>query len=290
MNNPKISIVLPCYNGAKLLDLAIESVLSQTFTNWELIIVNDCSTDNTLEIAQSYADKDSRIRVFSNAKNSKIPATLNHGFREARGDYWTWTSDDNILLPDFCQEMNDYLDTHPEIGFVVSDYENIDVNGKVIGISGVPDDIQQKIPANNYVGASFMYRRTVAQKAGEYSEDFFLVEDYEYWLRLSGYTKMAHLPKVLYQYRHHSGSLSSTRKKEVAERLVSLRLTYLDKVEKALIDSPEYLSLFYYRIVDNLRGGNKWRYFIRFTGRLPYWFGLRYIFIHLPHRFVKNVF
>ena len=97
---PKISIVLPCYNGAKMLGNAIESIINQTLQNWELIIVNDCSTDNTLQVAQSFAEKDNRIKVITNEYNSKLPASLNNGFRQAQGEYWTWTSDDNLLLPE----------------------------------------------------------------------------------------------------------------------------------------------------------------------------------------------
>ena len=173
--NPKISIVLPCYNGAKMIGEAIESVIAQTYKDWELIIVNDCSTDNTLEVAECYAAKDKRIRVLSNEKNSKLPATLNHGFREARGEYWTWTSDDNLLLPTMLEEMSGYLDTHPEVGMVVSDQYVIDEQGELIREVHVPEDLNISLLSNNGVGASFMYRREVARQVGEYREDLFLV-------------------------------------------------------------------------------------------------------------------
>lgn len=285
---PKVSIVLPCYNGAKMLGDAIESVINQTFINWELIVVNDCSTDNTLEVAQSYAKKDNRIRVLSNDKNSKLPATLNHGFREAIGEYWTWTSDDNLLMPNMLEEMVNYLDQHSDIGFVVSDYEQIDVDGNVISCNMIPDNIQEKLPLNNYVGASFMYRSSVARIAGEYREDLFLVEDYEYWLRLSGYTKMARLPQVLYRYRLHSQSLTSTRTKEIAERLVGVRLLYLEQTERFFANNKKSLSQFYTRIVDNLRGVSKVKYYMRFTKNLPLSFGLKYTFVHVPHLLLKK--
>jgi glycosyltransferase involved in cell wall biosynthesis len=87
--NPKISVVLPTYNGARFLAESIESVINQTETHWELIIVNDCSTDNTLEIAEKYAKLDSRIRVISNEVNKKLPGALNVGFADARSEYLT---------------------------------------------------------------------------------------------------------------------------------------------------------------------------------------------------------
>ena len=91
---PKVSIVLPTYNGSKFLSRSIESVQEQAETDWELIIVNDCSTDNTLDIAQKYAQQDKRISVITNEQNKKLPASLNVGFSRAKGKYLTWTSDD----------------------------------------------------------------------------------------------------------------------------------------------------------------------------------------------------
>ena len=284
MKNPKISIVLPCYNGSKMIGGAIESVIAQTYQDWELIIVNDCSTDNTLEVAQSYADKDQRIRVFSNEKNSKLPATLNHGFREAKGEYWTWTSDDNLLLPSMLEELSGYLDTHPEVGFVTSDLANIDVDGNIISYDILPDNIQDKMPLNNCGGASFMYRSSIAKQIGEYREDLFLAEDYEYWMRLCFNTKLAHYPKVLYHYRVHEKSLTATRKTQIAERLIQLRLMYLDQVENLFKDKPHELYLFYTRVVDELRGKKRWDYYWQFAKKMPVQFGLRYAFIHLPKK------
>lgn len=287
MNNPKISIVLPCYNGADMLDGAIESIIAQTFQNWELIIVNDCSTDNTLEVANSYAAKDKRIRVFSNEKNSKLPATLNHGFREARGEYWTWTSDDNLLLPNMLEVMSKYLDEHPDVGMAVADENKINASGQFLSVSIKPDDIQHLLPLNNFVGAAFMYRREVALIAGEYNENLFLVEDYEYWLRLSFLTKITHIHEMLYSYRYHERSLTATRRKDIAKKLVEMRLTYLDKVQCVLSDKPKQLALFYYRIVDGLQGTTRWRYYWRFAKQLPFAFGVKYLVIHCPHKLLK---
>lgn len=288
MKNPEVSIVLPCYNGAKMIGEAIESVIAQTYQDWELIIVNDCSTDNTLEVAQTYAARDKRIRVFSNEKNSKLPATLNHGFREAKGEYWTWTSDDNLLLPTMLEELSNYLDEHPEVGFVTSDFANIDVDGNIISYDVLLDNIQDRMPLNNCGGASFMYRSSIAKKIGEYREDLFLVEDYEYWLRLCFYTKLAHYPKVLYHYRVHEKSLTATRKSQIAERLIQLRLEYLEKVENLFKDNPFALYLFYTRVIDELHKKQKWSYYWRFAKKMPVQFGLRYIFVHLPNRFIKK--
>ena len=94
-----ISIVLPIYNGEKYMRKSIDSVLAQTYANWELLIVDDGSTDNTAIIAQEYAANDSRIRYYKNSENMRLPKTLNRGFSLAWGDFLTWTSDDNYYYP-----------------------------------------------------------------------------------------------------------------------------------------------------------------------------------------------
>ena len=97
---PVVSIVLPSYNGKKYIRESIESVLAQTFPYWELVLVDDCSTDGTGAVMDAYASKDSRIRVIHNATNQRLPRSLNIGFRETWGEYLTWTSDDNRYLCD----------------------------------------------------------------------------------------------------------------------------------------------------------------------------------------------
>ena len=94
---PVVSIVLPVWNGEKYLTTAINSILAQRFADFELIVVNDCSTDKYAVIARGFAAADPRIRVIDNERNLKLPASLNRGFKTARGAFFTWTSDDNVL-------------------------------------------------------------------------------------------------------------------------------------------------------------------------------------------------
>lgn len=96
-NMAVVSIVMPVYNGEKYLRQSIASVVNQTFKDWNLIIVDDCSTDSSPEIMNEYAKADDRIQVIHNEVNSKIPASLNNGFEEAAGRYFTWTSDGQYI-------------------------------------------------------------------------------------------------------------------------------------------------------------------------------------------------
>ncbi len=221
----KVSIVLPVYNGEQFLSLSIESVLSQTYQNWELIIVNDCSTDNSPAIMEKYVEKDPRIRIIHNAENQKLPESLNIGFRAARGDYFTWTSDDNMYKPDAIETMVSVLDTHPECGLVYCDMDYIDNQGKIT--SGTSFEVWE-LYYEDCVGACFLYRREVAELTGEYDAGMILVEDYDYWLRMSKHCEFFRVPERKYQYRFHPDSLTMTRAERIQQQVFRLRMRELD--------------------------------------------------------------
>lgn len=206
-----ISIVLPIYNGEKYMRESIESVIMQSYKNWELIIVNDCSTDNTAEIANEYVQKDSRIKYYKNEKNMRLPKTLNRGFSLAKGDYLTWTSDDNLFKENALEKMILAL-KRDNADFVYASYETIDENGKYIDYVKANKSGKYEIIGNNVVGACFMYTRKVYEIVGDYDYNYTLVEDYDYWLRIFPIFETTYISEVLYSYRFHSGALTSTER------------------------------------------------------------------------------
>ena len=129
---PKVSIIIPTYNGEKYIKESIESVLNQTYNDWELIIVNDSSTDNTLSILKDYEQKDGRIKVITNKTNLKLPASLNVGFSYASGEYYTWTSDDNMYKSDAIEKMVNYLDSNQSCDLVSFNFDFITEDGVFI--------------------------------------------------------------------------------------------------------------------------------------------------------------
>lgn len=224
----KVSIILPVYNGAECVSNSIDSVLAQTYENFELVVVNDCSTDNTLDILNEYAKKDSRVKVFTNEENKKLPRTLNAGFEKATGDYLTWTSDDNMYRPEAIAQMVQFLDENPEVGLVYCDMTVRNELG-----DEVKEDVKVAAPVKDLrlrsiCGACFMYRSEVAAKAGEYNPDLFLAEDYEYWIRISKVAAMAPLHKDLYIYRLQGQSLTGSLKWEriKAQKLKAIELHF----------------------------------------------------------------
>lgn len=206
MDSNLISIILPVYNGEQYLASSIESCLNQSYRNIELIIVNDCSTDSTLLIAKKYAKIDSRIRIISNANNKKLPASLNIGHKEAKGDYMTWTSDDNLYDLKALEKLLFTL-VKQKADIVYSDYSLIDKKGQIIGDAELRGF--ENIIFGNFVQACFLYKKEVFRSNNGYDENLFLVEDYDFWLRALISNKFFHLKKKLYYYRKHEGSLTS---------------------------------------------------------------------------------
>lgn len=211
---PLVTIVLPTHNGSRYLREAIRSCIDQTYTNWELILVDDASTDDTPAILAECAAADKRIFFIRNEKNLRLPASLNVGFARSRGDYLTWTSDDNLYEPNAIEVMVRHLQTHPECGLVYCDMLVIGPEGEPLGLR--EGQAPEALVDSNCVGACFLYRRAVYEVIGDYDADMFLVEDYDYWLRVSRRFRIVHLRgQAPYRYRVHSGSLSSRKKADI---------------------------------------------------------------------------
>jgi len=241
MTMKKVSIVLPTYNGERYIEQAIQSVLAQTYQNFELIIVDDCSTDGTAYIVQRYVDQDSRVQVIHNTENQKLPRSLNIGFRHAAGDCFTWTSDDNRYKPTALERMLEYLEADQETGLVYANMDYINEDGCKTGTFSLD---AKKLYRMNCIGACFLYRRSVAEQIGEYDSSMFLVEDYDYWLRISREYKILHIPQNLYQYRIHNDSLTMTKKQAIMVQLYKLRMRELDFIlERAGEDERAELFL-----------------------------------------------
>jgi len=202
----KVSIVLPTYNGSRYLREAIANCLNQTYSNIELIVVDDASTDDTPAILASYQDP--RLQVIRHERNKRLPTALNTGFAHATGKYLTWTSDDNFYTPQAIETLVQYLEDHPLVAFVYSRCWLVDETGAVVGEveTGPPEGLEY----NNCVGACFLYRREVYEAIGDYNAKVALSEDYEYWLRVMQRFRMAFLDEPLYYYRQHSQSLTAS--------------------------------------------------------------------------------
>ena len=179
-NESMISIVLPVYNGERYLKKSIESCLNQSYRNWELLIIDDGSTDRSAEIAKEYVQIDSRVHYYRNEHNLKLPKTLNRGFSLASGAYLTWTSDDNYYYENAFEKMVQALEKEKS-DFVFAACSIINEQDKQVDMISAPTDYRSAIWDYNFVGACFMYTRKVYEIVGEYDANLFLCEDYDYW-------------------------------------------------------------------------------------------------------------
>lgn len=219
-----VSIVLPVYNQASLLAESIESVLAQTYKRFELIVINDGSTDSVETVLERYADNP-KVRVYTQ-HNQKLPKALTNGFTYARGEYWTWTSADNLMEPMMLELMVQKLRLQPSVGMVYADYVAIDDRGELLkdpvwrahnrpspttGEVRLPRSVRTlNTVQDNFIGPCFMYRGWIGRCLGEYDSELG-VEDYDYWMRINAFFTIAHLGKeaCLYRYRVHDNSLSA---------------------------------------------------------------------------------
>jgi glycosyltransferase involved in cell wall biosynthesis len=210
MKDPLISIILPVFNGERYLAKAINSCLEQTYETIEVIVVNDFSTDNTLSIVNEFVAQDKRVRLINNSENKKLPASLNIGHKEAKGEYITWTSDDNIYQKDAIYKMYTTL-MKSNSDIVYCDYLIIDDEGIITG--------QAKLKAIEYlmfygvIGACFLYKKEVYDRNKGYNEKLFLVEDYDFWLRAMKHSSYCKVDNPgYYFYRYHENSLTTRMK------------------------------------------------------------------------------
>ena len=211
--NPQISIVIPVYNGEKFLDENISSVLNQTFKDFELIIINDKSTDKTLEIIQKYAKKDERIIVLNNKKNRGAQYTRNRGLKRSKGKYMAAFDADDVCLPKRFEIQFNYLEKHPEIFMVGGSAIIIDEKGNRLGVFLKYENdrkIEKKLPKVNCIlHPTVMHRNT---KEFFYRERFPISEDYDLLLNiLSAKKKIVNIPTFLIKYRINQSSNTFTK-------------------------------------------------------------------------------
>ena len=251
--NPKISVVMSVYNGSCYLRESIESILNQTFTNFEFIIINDCSTDNSWEIINEYAKKDLRIILINNQENIGLTKSLNKGLKIAKGEYIARQDADDISLPDRLLIQTSFLDTHLEVGAIGSDAEAIDDKGEFIGNRHLPfennnkgliehEKLQAYLLINNCLyHSSLIARKNLVNQLGGYQEDLRYAQDYDLWWRLSLLSRLASLSDILIRVRYSTNNITSKKRQE--QLLCSLRISQTavkENLQNQLLNEKAY--------------------------------------------------
>jgi glycosyltransferase involved in cell wall biosynthesis len=239
---PKVSVLMPVYNGKRYLREAIDSILNQTFRDFELLIVDDGSTDGSPDIVSSYADP--RIRLIANPTNQGLMVVLNQGNRLAQAEYIARMDCDDISLPQRLAKQVEYLDRHPDIAIVGAQCIYIDTNGQIFPPQFVfrcakePSSIRWTASYEcPFVHPLVMYRKQVVwDKLGGYDEKISFAEDFELWLRLlrNNY-QGANIDETLLKYRIHPNSMMNSTSTATKFSLSPLlKKQYLDQL------IPEY--------------------------------------------------
>jgi glycosyltransferase involved in cell wall biosynthesis len=209
-----VSVLVPVFNGEAYLARSIESVLDQSYPDFELLILDDGSSDSTPAIAARYAARDPRVRVLRH-DNRGVGQTLNRGLLEARGGYIAELGSDDLALPGRLEKQVDFLNRNPEHVAVGAYLRIIDSLDRPIGIREYPstdEQLRRCLPLFNPFGSpALMYRRTAAIAAGSYNHRFKTSEDYDFLLRMARFGKVANIAEPLTAYRFHEGSTKSTR-------------------------------------------------------------------------------
>jgi glycosyltransferase involved in cell wall biosynthesis len=205
MGSPKVSVVLPAFNSGRFIGQSVESILNQTFTDFELIIVDDFSQDNTWTLIQEYAKRDSRIIAVRNDKNINLSMTLNKGIAIARGIYIARMDHDDISLPNRLEKQVNFLDDNLKVGIVGSNIEIMDEIGTNIGFRkyNLTDQaIRKKIFLYSpFCHPATVIRKTILNLAGNYKCEFNPAEDYELYFRIGMLAEFANLDEFLLRYR-----------------------------------------------------------------------------------------
>ncbi|MGB8454201.1 MAG: glycosyltransferase family A protein [Anaerocolumna sp.] len=209
----RVTVFMPVYNAEKYLRQSIDSILNQTFQNFDFIIVEDASSDHSMEILRSYNDK--RIKVYQNERNMGISYTRNKGLELCKTEYMALLDDDDIAMPYRIEHEVEYLDEHPEIDVIGGHQRQIDANGKDLNkqwsVYLNPKYIKACLmTGNTMVNGSTMFRKKLIDENHiRYQDHCFGAEDYRFWVECSIKGTLANLDEVLLLWRNGHGNETS---------------------------------------------------------------------------------
>ncbi|MCC8358515.1 glycosyltransferase family 2 protein [Salinimicrobium sediminilitoris] len=212
--DPKLSVIIPCFNSEKTLEETLNSVLNQRHQNWEALIINDGSNDGTEAIASVWIEKDKRIKYFSK-ENEGLGKSRNFGISNAAGEYILPLDSDNLVVEDFAEKAVAFLDSHHEVGVV---HGHAEYFGEKTGIWAIDEFNLEKILVGNYIDACAIYRKELWEKVGGYDENMPYQghEDWDFWIALGiQNVRFYHLNQITFRYCVCGGSMINSFNREM---------------------------------------------------------------------------
>jgi len=251
MSKPTITVLMPVFNAGDFLKPAIESILEQSFRDFEFLIINDGSTDKSRSVIESYASKDKRIVFLNRTANKGLVATLNQGLNKANGEYIARQDADDISRLDRLAKQAAFLRSNRETVIVGSSISVMDDEGQILHEHAVllndPELRQELLVRSPFAHGSVIFRRPAAIKCGLYDETLWPAEDYALWLKLSSLGELANLDEYLYIYREHGQGVSVSNKTRQEKMLQKVRqLAWQERLRllpKKKIDLAAYKNL-----------------------------------------------
>lgn len=236
-------MVMPAYNAERYLRESILSILKQTLVDFEFIIIDDGSTDNTPAILRRLAASDSRIRIITQP-NAGVTAALNRGVAAANSEIIARMDADDISHPDRLQTEYDYLNQNPDIVLVGTDYNIINQSGQILSRIRVPnedEDLRVLLRLNSpFAHGSVMYRKADFDRAGGYRKAGGSAEDYDLWVRFADFGGLHVIPKVLFQWRLGDSNITTVKSSQVEASAAHIRHT-TDEIE-LILPSPQHVD------------------------------------------------
>lgn len=242
---PVVTVLMPIYNGESYLDSAINSVLGQTYQAWELLCLDDGSSDNSRAIIQRFSDRDDRIQLIK-LDHRGIVSALNHGVKQAQTKFIARLDADDIALPSRFELQIQYLERHPEVALVGGSYQTIRADGSVWKDNIPPlryQDVLARLPQSNCIAhpAVMMRRSVLDQFEGPYREWFPFAEDYDLWLRMSVQHRLENLPDILLQYRRDFANPRPAR--TVTQAISTLAASFVHRLRRDGMIRDDQLSM-----------------------------------------------
>ena len=232
---PLISILMPVHNAEAYLTECLESIAAQTFTDFELVAIDDGSADRSAAILDEWAARDSRFRCLRNETNLGIARTRNRLFAECSPSsrFLALMDADDICFPDRLERQRAFLEANPDVGAVGSALEIIDEHSRTIGLRRyptTPDEIRRRLPGCNVLAQpAMMLRREMIVQVGPYALDCPVCSDYEYWLRALPDFDFANLPDPVLRYRLSGTQCKQKRLKQSLRATLRIQRNYLRK-------------------------------------------------------------
>ena len=252
---PRVTVLMSVYNGERYLRESIESILSQTFQDFEFLIINDGSKDRTRDLILSYDDP--RIRLVDNEQNLGLTRSLNHGMELAEGQLIARQDADDISEPERLARQVAFLDSHGDVALLGTWYKEIDAQGALLGRKELPTQSMEirwsLLFFCPFVHSAVMMRKSpMLEQIGFYDESFVYAQDYDLWSRIARRLTVANLPERLLQYRTNPSAMTATYGATVDDEIMRIRVAnvkslilYIDGQNKGSPDAENIMTFLF---------------------------------------------